>query len=340
MTLHRNPHSLITPFRSRPRSHAWCNRLQGQVGRRTAVAAVLGAGLCLLTASSLLVSSVSTRAQTPKRAASEEQKSIEKRLYSLRELPDEERGPVTKQLALDIRQLASPEARVGLASGLANLATEGDFGHDTLQEVATTLAEALRAQPPTGTTEQVSAPYVTLAQLARYENVRVSLNAPQFAAAMSKLEADDRRRQKADFTLTDLQGKAWTLKALRGKVVLVNFWATWCPPCRKELPDLQALYTRFKARGLVVLGISDEDAAKVQPFVAQHDMTYPVLLDPGRKVNKLFEVQGIPRTFIYDRSGKLAAQAIDMRTQKQFLELLGHAGLRGEETLLREARQH
>ena len=78
---------------------------------------------------------------------------------------------------------------------------------------------------------------------------------------------------------------------------------------------------------------------KMQPFVAQNDMTYPVLLDLGRKVNKLFEVQGIPRTFIYDRTGKLAAQAIDMRTQKQFLELLRHAGLRGEESLLREVRQ-
>ena len=111
-------------------------------------------------------------------------------------------------------------------------------------------------------------------------------------------------------------------------MVLVNFWATWCPPCRKELPDLEALYARFKGRGLVVLGISDEDVAKVQPFVAQNKMTYPILLDPGRKVNALFAVQGIPRTFIYDRSGKLAAQAIDMRTQRQFLELLGRAGMR------------
>jgi peroxiredoxin len=110
-------------------------------------------------------------------------------------------------------------------------------------------------------------------------------------------------------------------------VVLVNFWATWCPPCRKELPDLEALYQRFHSSGLVILAISDEDAAKVKPFVAEQKLTYPVLLDPGRKVNERFQVEGIPKSFVYGRDGKLAAQAIDMRTQRQFLEMLKRAGL-------------
>ena len=77
---------------------------------------------------------------------------------------------------------------------------------------------------------------------------------PQFAQAMSRLEWDDAARQKADFTLTDLSGKTWHLQDLRGKVVLVNFWATWCPPCSKEMPDLQALYDKYKESGLVVPG--------------------------------------------------------------------------------------
>ena len=130
-----------------------------------------------------------------------------------------------------------------------------------------------------------------------------------------------------DFTLTDLQGKTWTLKELKGKVVLVNFWATWCPPCRKEMPDLNTLYRRFKDQGFVILAISDEEADKVKPFIAERNISYPVMLDPGRKVNELFQVQGIPKSFVYDREGKLVAQSIDMRTQKQFLEMLGPGGI-------------
>lgn len=209
---------------------------------------------------------------------------IETRLHQLRQLSDAERIKVTQQLALEIRRLPATAKKEPLAEQLANLATEGDPGHGTLQEVATTLAEALRDQ-------HVASGYITLAQLVRYEQVRVSLDDPQFAAAMEKLEADDRGSRHADFTLTDLNGMQWSLHALAGKVVLVNFWATWCPPCRKELPDLEALYQRFHSRGLVILAVSDEDAAKVQPFVAEHKLTYPVLLDPGRNVNELFKVE-------------------------------------------------
>jgi peroxiredoxin len=118
---------------------------------------------------------------------------------------------------------------------------------------------------------------------------------------------------------------AITLAELRGKVVLVNFWATWCPPCRKEMPDLEALFERFASQGLVILGISDEEAAKVEPFIRERKVTFPVLLDPGRKVNDMFVVEGIPKTFVYDREGKLVAQSIDMRTRKQFLEMLAKA---------------
>jgi peroxiredoxin len=150
---------------------------------------------------------------------------------------------------------------------------------------------------------------------------------PQFAAAMAKLEADDAKRQNADFTLTDLQGKPWHLQDLKGKVVLVNFWATWCPPCRKEMPDLDALYNKFKDQGFVVLAISDEESAKVTPYIAEHKISYPVMLDPGRKVNDAFIVEGIPKSFVYDRSGKLVAQSIDMRTKTQFLGMLAQAGL-------------
>jgi peroxiredoxin len=256
-----------------------------------------------------------------------QESQIEARLHQLRSLPDAERIAATRHLALEIRRLPATAKKEPLAEQLANLVTEGDLGHYILQDVATTLAQTLREQPVAPNKGQPASAYVTLALLVRYEHVSAFLDDPQFTAATQKLEADDRSRQHADFTLADLSGKQWNLRALAGKVVLVNFWATWCPPCRKELPDLEALYQRFRSRGLVILAVSDEDAAKVRPFVAEHKLSYPVLLDPGRKVNDVFQMEGIPKSFVYGRDGKLVAEAIDMRTLRQFLEMLKRAGL-------------
>jgi len=275
----------------------------------------------------LLCCSQALGAQGNRPAWTSEEKPIYDQIRHLRDLPDDVRARTTKQLALQIRPLPVTPTKLILANGLANLSTEGDFGHDTLQEVATTLADALRDRPVPQGKGGPAAPYVELAELVRYEHVEASLNDPQFAAAMSKLETDDANRQNADFTLSDLRGKEWNLRELRGKVVLVNFWATWCPPCRKEMPDLDALYRRFGKQGLVILGISDEDAGKVESFLAEHPVSYPVLLDPGRKVNEEFQVDGIPKSFVYGRDGKLVTESIDMRTQRQFLQMVAQAGI-------------
>jgi peroxiredoxin len=260
--------------------------------------------------------------------SAQQEKSIRQQIGGLRALPDDARARATKDLALKIRTLPAEPEKLKLASSLTNLSTEGDFGLDTLQQVATTLAEALRQNPAPPTKDGPADPYISLAQLVRYEHVQASLDDPQFREAFAKLEADDRSRQQSDFTLADLEGKQWTLKDLRGKVVLVNFWATWCPPCRKELPDLQELYGKFKDQGFVVLAISDEEIGKVRPFVTERKLTLPVLLDPGRKVNERFRIVGIPKSFVFDRNGKIVAQAIDMRTREQFLKMLAQAGLR------------
>jgi thiol-disulfide isomerase/thioredoxin len=280
---------------------------------------VVAVGLCLMACASAV-------AQNGEPAWSKAESQIRDQISHLRSLPDDVRARTTKQLALEIRALPKTPRKLSLANGLANLSTEGDFGHDTLQEVATTLAEALREQPPI--TGNALFFYVELATLVRYEDVKVSLDNAEFTAAMAKLAAEDEARAKADFTLSDLEGKSWTLRELRGKVVLVNFWATWCPPCRKEMPDLDVLYKKFKDQGLVILAIDDEEVGKIKPYLAEHPVTYPILLDPGRKANESFHVDGIPKSFVYDREGKLVAQSIDMRTQKQFLEMLAQAGLR------------
>jgi peroxiredoxin len=258
---------------------------------------------------------------------SEAEKPIGEEIRGLRKVPDAERGAVTRSLAVRIRQLPASANKLTLAEGLADLSTEGDFGHATLQEVATTLSSALAERAAVSSSGMPEQPYVTLAQLVRYEHVTAPDN-PLLKAAMARLQAEDQRRRSLDFTLRDLQGKEWTLSKLRGKVVLLNFWATWCEPCRKEMPDLEALSREFAAKGLLVLGISDDEPGKITSLVAERKYTYPILLDPGSKITRLMTGDGIPKSFVYDRTGNLVAEAMDMRTRGQFREMLAQAGLK------------
>lgn len=276
----------------------------------------------------VVVVAVATAAYAIAFAPPADEKAISEALGRLRSMPDAERAKVTRDLALEIRALAAGPTKAMLASSLANLATEGDFGKDTLQEATTTLALALKESPVARNNGEVAWPYVQLANLQRYEHMKVPLDAPDFTAAVEKIVGLEGARAKVDFTLTDIAGRVWTLSALKGKVVLVNFWATWCPPCRKEMPDLEALYNRFKDKGLVVLAISDEPMDTVKPFVSSAKYTFPVLLDPGRKVNAAYQIDGIPKNFVYDREGKLVSQSIDMRTERQFLQMLAAAGMK------------
>lgn len=267
-------------------------------------------------------------AQQTKIVWSAQEAPLYAKIRTLRDMPDKARAAATKELALEIRALPIVPNKLRLAVALTNLSTEGDFGRDTLQEVTTTLAQCLREQQPAEGKPGPAAPYTSLAQLVKYEHMQASLDNPQFDLAMAKLAAEDAERDDADFTLTDLEGRKWTRKALLGKVVVVNFWATWCPPCRKEMPDLDTLYKRFKDQGLVVLAISDEEEAKVRAFLKTQPVSYPVMLDKGRQVNELYRVEGIPKTYIYGRDGKLVTESIDMRTRAQFLAMLGQAGIR------------
>jgi peroxiredoxin len=275
---------------------------------------------------SLLVSATSV-AQNQSTVRTDQEKPIFEELHKLRDLPKDSRAQITLTLALQIRRLPPTPNKLDLAMTLAELSTEGDFGHEALQEVATTLEQTIREQPSSSQDA-----YVQLATLVRYEHVSATIESPQYAAAIAKLEADDQRRQGADFALTDLRGKTWSLRALRGKVVLVNFWSTWCTPCRTEMPDLEALYEQFKSQGLIILGVASYnnpitlDATK--SFAAKLGIAYPILLDPGYKVAHSFEVIGIPKSFVYDHNGKLVAEAMDMRTRAQFLTMLARAGLK------------
>jgi thiol-disulfide isomerase/thioredoxin len=247
---------------------------------------------------------------------------INKQLSSLRSLSVTQRPVATLKLAQQIATLPAGQPKVRLAYNLANLATEGDQGQETLQGVTDTLAKSLAESPVPAKGDHTPEPYVELAKLVRYENVTATLNDPLFAKASQVLIDDDADVQKADFMLKDLKGKKYTLSELRGKVVMVNFWATWCPPCRMEMPDLDVIYRHFEPQGLVVLSITDENAFKVSSFISPTGYHPPVLLDPDGKVHTQFHIDGIPKTFIFDRNGKLVAETIDQCTQRQFLKML------------------
>ncbi len=115
-----------------------------------------------------------------------------------------------------------------------------------------------------------------------------------------------------EFTLRDLANKEHKLSAYRGKVVLLNFWATWCGPCQVEMPHLEKMNKELAAKGLVVLGVSADaarDQSKVKPLVMGKGLTYPVLLDPQTTVVSLFNpTKTLPYNVVIDRQGNISAQ--------------------------------
>lgn len=110
--------------------------------------------------------------------------------------------------------------------------------------------------------------------------------------------------QAEEFSLTDLEGKRHSLSQYRGKVVLVNFWATWCKPCTTEMPAMQATYDKLRDKGFVVLAINElEDDAKVREHIKQYGHTFPVLMDRDNKVANQFGVFGLPVSVFIDEKG-------------------------------------
>ena len=113
------------------------------------------------------------------------------------------------------------------------------------------------------------------------------------------------RRDPVHFSLPLLSGERTSLSSYRGKVVLLNFWATWCPPCRAEMPSMEALYRRFKDQGLEILAVDIGEDSAVQQYIQNNSFTFPVLLDGDGKVSSQYGIRAIPTTFIIDREGKI-----------------------------------
>ncbi len=127
-------------------------------------------------------------------------------------------------------------------------------------------------------------------------------------ASQPQLSAGAEKGQLApDFTLKDMQGQDVSLSNLKGKVVVLNFWATWCPPCREEMPSMEMLYRKYKNQGLVILAVNVEEngAQLVQGFLQRNPYSFSILLDETAEIQDLYGVFRFPETFIIDRHGNV-----------------------------------
>ncbi|MFZ5997707.1 MAG: peroxiredoxin family protein [Nitrospirota bacterium] len=118
-----------------------------------------------------------------------------------------------------------------------------------------------------------------------------------------------------DFTLTDISGKKISLSELKGKVVLLNFWATWCGPCKAEMPALNKLYLELKEKGFVILAVSLDTAEKpVKSFIAEKKLAFPVLMDSDKELSfDKYAVMGLPTTFLIDKKGIIVERILGDR---------------------------
>lgn len=109
-----------------------------------------------------------------------------------------------------------------------------------------------------------------------------------------------------DFTLQSIDGKTYTLSELKGSAVLINLWATWCPPCRAEMPAIEKMVREYKDQGLIVLAVDmtyQDDPTAIQPFVQKYNLTFPILLDEKAIVGPAYQLRSLPSSYFINRSG-------------------------------------
>ena len=137
-------------------------------------------------------------------------------------------------------------------------------------------------------------------------------------------------QRAASFTLKSLDGQEYSLAALRGKVVVMDFWATWCPPCREEMPHLEKISKELAAREIVFVGVNDEDAGTAKSFIKKNGYEIPVLMDSKREARRRYGINAIPSLFIIDRDGVIRQHFIGSRSEatlrKAILEVVEGKG--------------
>lgn len=126
-----------------------------------------------------------------------------------------------------------------------------------------------------------------------------------------------------DFTLQTLDGESVTLSGLQGQAVVVNFWATWCPPCRAEMPAIQEMYGTFHEQGLVILAVNatnQDTYAGIAPFIEEYGLTFPILLDSSGEAGSLYQVRSLPTTIFIGRDGVIRKIVVGGPMSKALLQ--------------------
>jgi len=127
----------------------------------------------------------------------------------------------------------------------------------------------------------------------------------------AKIQVLNQRADPQDFTLPLLNGGNAALSNYKSKIVILNFWATWCPPCRAEMPSMETLYRRFNTQGLEILAVDiGEKANTVQQFIQNNKYTFPVMLDSSKRISGIYGIEAIPTSYILDREGKIIARIV------------------------------
>ncbi|MEO8525676.1 MAG: TlpA disulfide reductase family protein [Caldimonas sp.] len=135
---------------------------------------------------------------------------------------------------------------------------------------------------------------------------RVAVGTAMLFVASAAIPAISPSSAAPDFTLRTMSGPNLRLAEQRGRVVMVNFWATWCGPCRQEMPQLDRLYQKYKSSGFVLLGVNvDDDVLKAADVAGKLGVTFPVLLDTDKAVSRLYDLSTMPSTVLIDRDGKV-----------------------------------
>jgi peroxiredoxin len=164
---------------------------------------------------------------------------------------------------------------------------------------------------------------------------RLSSNQQVDSSSRTQVATSDRNRSAdtedlaaPNFTLTDLEGHSVSLESLRGKVVMLNFWATWCPYCVDDLPVVEQLQREFRNQGLVVLAINLEDADTARVFMQQHGYTFKTLVDADRQVSQLYDIEALPTVLVIGRDGKIATRMVGARSKSTLSEAIALAGIK------------